>query len=98
MKHGNNEGFNDHFYYWTHYRKEIAKAGFTTKVLFPLELHKFLSGELSDNCKTRYKKILLGIATRIYGNKLGKQLVRAVYPVSLYFIGSHAVILAEKRD
>jgi SAM-dependent methyltransferase len=96
MKKSNSEGFNDNFYYWTHYVKEIKKAGFRIDVIFPLEMHKFLSGELKDNAKSRHKKILLSLAKSFYKNRLGRYVIKKSYPKSLYFMGSHSVIMCKK--
>lgn len=97
IKDSRKDGFNDNYYRWTYYRKAMKGAGFDIKVLFPEELHLFLSGKLEDNCKSREKKAILRLSKRIYKTGGGKKVIRGLYPASLYFLGSHAVIMAEKK-
>lgn len=97
MEESNADGFNDNYYYWWHYKKEIKKAGFSIKVLFPEEMHKILSGEIKANAAKWYKKVLLSIAKSVYSIDTGKALIQWIYPVSLYLLGSHSIIMCDKR-
>lgn len=97
MEESNADGFNDKYYYWWHYRREIKKSGFSIKVLFPDELDKMLKGDIAGNASRWYKQALFPLFKSIYSFGIGRKIVRATYPISLYLIGSHSIILCEKR-
>lgn len=97
MEKSNADGFNDnYYYYWWHYRREIKRAGFKIRVLFPNELDKMLKGKIKGNASRWYKRVLLPLFKVIYSSSIGRKIVRLAYPFSLYIIGSHSIILCEK--